>query len=42
MTSTKKSLKEEVMDELFEILMEKLQGTVKQNVQNELNHYQDT
>jgi hypothetical protein len=42
MTSTKKSLKEENMNEHIEILMENLQETVKQNVQDELKQYQDT
>jgi predicted nuclease with TOPRIM domain len=38
----KKSLKEEIMDELIEIRMEKLQEIVKQNIQNDLKQYQDT
>jgi hypothetical protein len=38
----KTSLKEEIMDELFEILMEKLQKMVKQNIQDELKQYQHT
>jgi hypothetical protein len=37
----KKTLKEEIMNELKEILMKKLQETVQQNIQYELTEYQD-
>jgi hypothetical protein len=36
----KECLKEEIMNKLIEILMEKLQDTVKQNKQNKLKEYQ--
>jgi cell division ATPase FtsA len=35
----KKSLKEEIMDEIIEILIRKLLEIVKQNVQDELKQY---
>jgi hypothetical protein len=38
----KKSLKEEILGELIETLMEKLQEMIKQNVQNALKQLQDT
>jgi cell division ATPase FtsA len=38
----KKSLKEEIMDEITEKLMEKLQDIVNQKVQDALKKYQDT
>jgi predicted patatin/cPLA2 family phospholipase len=38
----KKSLKEEIMDEIIEKLMEELQNMVKQNAQNELKKYEET
>jgi hypothetical protein len=38
----KKSLKEEIINELIEIFREKLQETVKEMVQGELKQYQDT
>jgi DNA repair ATPase RecN len=41
MMSTRKISNLEIMDELIEILMEKLQEMTKQNVQNELKQYQD-
>jgi hypothetical protein len=37
-----KSLKEEIMNELTEILIEKLQEMIKQNVWDKLKKYQDT
>jgi hypothetical protein len=37
----KMSLKQEIMNEIMEIVMEKLQGTVKQQIQDELKQYQD-
>jgi hypothetical protein len=37
-----KSLKEEIMNELIEILIEKLQEMIKQNVWDKLKKYQDT
>jgi rRNA-processing protein FCF1 len=37
----KNSLKEEIMNELIEILMAKLHVMVKQNVQDELKQYQE-
>jgi hypothetical protein len=37
----KKILKEEIMDEITKIVMEKLQERVKQSVQNEFKQYQD-
>jgi hypothetical protein len=39
---TKKSPKEEIMDEITEKLIEKLQDTVNQKVQDTLKKYQDT
>jgi hypothetical protein len=36
MTSIKKTLKEEIMNEHIETLMEKLQEIVKQNIQDQL------
>jgi hypothetical protein len=42
MSIKKKSLKEEIMNELTGILTEKLKEIVKQNVQNECKQYQDT
>jgi hypothetical protein len=36
------SLKEEIMNEVIEIVMEKLQDMVKEKVQHELKQYQDT
>jgi hypothetical protein len=38
--TSKNSLKEEIMDEFIEILMEKLKKMIKQNVLNELIQYQ--
>jgi hypothetical protein len=38
-TSTKKSLKVEIMDKITEKLIEKMQHTVKQNVEDELKKY---
>jgi hypothetical protein len=38
-TTTKKSLKEKVINELIEILMKKLQEMVKQNVEDEIKHH---
>jgi hypothetical protein len=38
----KKFLKEEIMNDLIDILTQKPQKTVKQNAQNELKEYQDT
>jgi hypothetical protein len=37
-----KSLKEEIMNEITEIVMGNLKDTVKQKVQDELNQYQDS
>jgi hypothetical protein len=42
MTSTKKSLQQEIMDKLIEKLMEKLQDTVNQKVQDALKKFEDT
>jgi predicted RNase H-like nuclease (RuvC/YqgF family) len=38
----KKTLKEKIINEIIEIVMEKLQDRVKQKVQDELKQYQDT
>jgi esterase/lipase len=38
----KKTLKEEIMNEIIEIVMKNLQDIVKQKVQDELKQYQDT
>jgi hypothetical protein len=38
----KKTLKEEILNDIIEIVMEKLQDMVKQKVQDELKQYQDT
>jgi hypothetical protein len=38
----KKSLKEEIMDDITEKLMEKLQDMANQKVQNAFKKYQDT
>jgi hypothetical protein len=41
-TPTKKSFREEIMAEITVKLMEKLQDTVKQKIQDALKKYQDT
>jgi hypothetical protein len=41
-TPTKKSLKEEIMEEITKILIEKLQDMVNQKVQDSLKKFQDT